>query len=101
MTGAGLGYASIFSFENATSPAAQKTTRPSTMIALRVRPNSSTDFIKSPPGDRRYVALGGLAVGSQQKLVAEKDRAVGDNQFSGLQTLQDLTPAALLLDTHL
>ena len=39
----------MFSFENATSPAAQNTTRPSTMIALRVRPNSSTDLIKKPP----------------------------------------------------
>jgi hypothetical protein len=34
------------SLENATSPAAQNTASPSTMMALRVKPNSSKDLIK-------------------------------------------------------
>jgi hypothetical protein len=70
------------------------------MIALRVRPNSSTDFIKGPPVIVE-LALRGLTVGSQQELVAEKHRAIGDDQFAGLQTSQDLAPASLSLDPNL
>src|ERR1700678_1052521 len=87
----------MLSFENATSPAAQNTTRPSTMIALRVKPNTRIDLITRP--HRKLLEKpvpDGSARRSQQKYVAQENCAVGDDGFTWLQPLQDLIPAILL-----
>src|SRR5580658_8004987 len=87
----------MLSFENATSPAAQNTTRPSTMIALRVRPNTRIDLITRPhDAFLDDPTADGSARRSHQKHVAQENGAVGDDGLTGLQPVQDLVPVILL-----
>src|SRR6516225_4624332 len=88
----------MLSFENATMPAAQNTSTPRTMIALRVRPNTRRDLIMRhlavpiqtfPGAPRRSTRV------AQQQLVAQKHRALGDDSFARLKALQDLHKAIL------
>src|SRR6516162_6037702 len=87
----------MLSFENATMPAAQNTSTPRTMIALRVRPNTRRDLIKRdrraystfPDTPRRSTCV------AQQQLVAQKHRTLGDDSFARLKALHDLHPAIL------
>src|SRR5271166_2146325 len=85
----------MLSLVNATIPAAQNTTRPSTMIALRVRPKTRSDLIKGLPvfvdlaHDRASLGV------AEQELVAQEHRAVGDHGFAWLQAIEDLHPALL------
>src|ERR1700753_799495 len=72
------------------------------MIALRVKPNSSTDLIKEPSTMLADVPrLQRLAVGAQQQLVAEEHRAFAHHQFAGRHAIHDLAPAVLLGDADL
>src|SRR5580658_8312974 len=98
MTGAGLGYASMFSLVNATRPAATKTARPSNTIARRARPNATMPFSTIRPfvPYRRYESRSASLAASDRQHVAEKDRAVGGGQFTVANAIADLPVAVAL-----
>src|SRR6202048_1442078 len=78
------------------SPAAQNTTTPSTMIALRVRPNSSKDFTTDTPQPSRHHMQWRSPLSSRDELIAQEDSAVAHDDFVWLQAIKNLSPAILL-----
>src|SRR5262249_16270865 len=73
----------------ATSPPTMNTSKPSSMIARRVKPNAPMPFSKA------HLATSSRTRGRQH--VAEKDRAVGGDEFARLHALKDLPVAVALL----
>src|ERR1022692_1463396 len=94
MTGVGFGYASMLSLLKAMRPVPANSSKPTTTIGRRLRQNAMRDLNMGSSSNEMKAALELVAWWRLQH-VAKKHGVVGYDQFSALQTIENLNPVVV------